>query len=73
MIHSFHGIAKMTTAKSIHIKLINNMYKHEPKNNINLKKTSITYNTNKCFEITVKLSNIFITFNEKKNKNYQIY
>ena len=65
MPHSFHGIKKTTTAKPIHIKLINNKYGHKLKNNINLKKTLITHNINKCFEIIAEFNIIFTIFGKK--------
>ena len=61
MTHLFHGIAKTTITKLICIKLIDNMCKHKPKNDVNLKKTLTTRNTNKCFKIIMKLSIVFIT------------
>ena len=66
--HSFHGIVKTTIIKLIHIKLIDNEYKYKSKNNVNSKKTSPTHNTNKCFEVIVKLNIIFITFSKKMGK-----
>ena len=68
MTHLFHGIVKMTIAKWIHIKLINNKYKYKSKNDVNLKKILIIYNTNKCFGITVKLDIVFTIFNGKNGK-----
>ena len=69
MIHLFHGIVKTTNAKLINTKFIDNGYKCEPKNNVNLKKISITYNTNKCFGMIVKLNIVLITFNGKNKRN----
>ena len=66
IIYLFHGIVETTIAKSIYIKLINNKYAYELKNDVNLKKTLIIYSTNNCFEMTVK-SNITFTIFNKKN------
>ena len=66
--HLFYKIVKTTITKLIHIKLINNKYKHKPKNDVNLNKILITYNTYKCFKMIVELNIIFTTFNEKNEK-----
>ena len=47
--------------------LINNMYKHKLKNNVNLKKTLTIHKINKCFGMIVKLI-FFTTFNGKNEK-----
>ena len=65
MTYLFHGIAEIIIAKLICIKLIDNEYTCKSQNDINLKKTLITYNINKCFEIIMK-SNITFTISNKK-------
>ena len=66
--HLLHGIVEIIIAKLICIKLIDNIYKHEPKKNSNLKKTLIIYNTNEYFNMIVKLNITFTTSNKKMEK-----
>ena len=68
MTYLFHGIAETIIAKLICIKLINNKYKCELKDIVDLKKTSIIYNTKECSGVIVKLNIIFIIFNKKNLK-----
>ena len=68
----FHEITKMITAELVYIKLINNKYKCEPKNIVNLKKTLIIHNTKKYFKIIVKSNIVFITFSKKNKKNFYL-
>ena len=68
MIDLFHGIIKITIAKLICIKLINNKYKCKLKNNLNLKKILIIHNINKGCGMIVILNIIFIIFNKKMEK-----
>ena len=62
----------MTTAKLIYFKLINNEYRCELKNNIDLKKKLIIHNINKCFGTIAKFNIIFIIFSGK-NKNKMLF
>ena len=68
MTHLFYEIVKTTITKLICIKLINSRYKHKSKDNVNLKKTSTIYNTNKLFRMIAKLNIIFIISSEKNGK-----
>ena len=64
----FHNIARIITAKLICIKSINNKHKCKPENIVNLKKISTIHNTKKYSGVIVKSNIIFITFNEKNEK-----
>ena len=65
MTYLHHGIIRMEITKPVYIELIDNQYAYGFKNDINLKKILIICNINNCFEITMKLDIIFITFNKK--------
>ena len=72
MTRLFHWIVKIIIVKLIHTKLIDNRYACESKNNVDLKKTLIIYNTIEYFEVFVKLNILFIISNGKNGEKNTI-